>query len=321
MEILEKEIWKPINNYEGYYEVSNLGNVRSIDRIVKNKNNTVKVIKGKQHKLTVTKSGYVSTILYKNSEQKNYRVHRLVAEAFIPNPENLPQVNHIDENKENNCVDNLEWCTGSYNIKSRSKKNEHRILQYDKNGNFIKIWNSIKEISITLNIKYSTIQGAISGNHFTYNSFWKYYQENYPLKIDVNISIFTIGHSVYQYDLEGNFIKEWNKIIDITNELGFDKSGINKVCREKNGYTYKGFQWRYKDEIVNPSTNIGKARVREGIHKIDQYSLDNIFIKTWNNARIPALELGMRDGCGILKCCKGIQNQCMGFIWKYHNEI
>lgn len=315
-----KEIWKPVKGYENLYEVSNIGNVKSLDRIIKDKNGIIKIIKGKNHKLYTTKSGYVSTSLYKNSEQKVYRVHRLVAEAFIPNPNNLPQINHIDENKENNCAENLEWCTGSENCKRKSIKGERKVLQYDKNGNFIKEWDSIKEASENLNIKYSTLQSAITNNHFCFGYFWRYFSENYPSKIEVKISIFC-GRPVYQYDLQGNFIKEWNKVCDITEKLHYDKSGINKICREKNGYTYKGFQWRYKDEIIDPNINIGKARIREGIYKIDQYSLDGIFIKTWDNARKAALYLGMRDGGRILNCCKNIQNQCMGFKWKYHNEI
>ena len=146
---MEKEIWKSVVGYEGYYEVSNLGNVRSVDRIVKNKNNTTKIIKGKNHKLTVAQSGYISIALYKNCEQKVYRVYRLVAEAFIPNPQNLPQINHIDENKENNNVENLEWCTGSYNVRTRSKKGERRIIQYDENGNCL------------LNVKITAVDAAI----------------------------------------------------------------------------------------------------------------------------------------------------------------
>lgn len=315
-----KEIWKPVKNYEKLYEISNLGNIRSLDRIVKGKDNIIKLIRGKNHKLYTAKSGYVFTSLYKNSESKRYSVHRLVADAFIPNPENLPQINHIDENKGNNCVENLEWVTCSENCKRKSVKGERKILQYDKNGNFIKEWNSIKEASENLNINYSTLQTAVSDNHFCSECFWRYFSENYPLKIEQKISTYC-GRPIYQYDLQGNFIKEWNKIIDIEVQLKCDKSGINKVCREKNGYTYKGFQWRYKDEILDPNINIGKSRVRKGIYKIDQYSLDNKFIKTWDNARKAALYLGIRDGCRILKCCKGVQNQCMGFKWKYHNEI
>lgn len=290
-----KEIWKPIVNYEGYYEVSNLGNVRSIDRIVKTKKDTVKIIKGKQHKLTLTKSGYISVTLYKDSKQKSFRVHRLVAEAFIPNPNNFSQVNHIDENKSNNCVTNLEWCSASYNIKIRSKKNERKILQYDKNGNFIKIWNSIKQVSEELNIKYTTIQAAVSDNHFSSGCFWKYYFDEFPLKIDVNISKFTIGHSIYQYDLEGNFIREWNKISEAEHFFNCERSGINKVCKLKNGYTYKKYQWRYKEDIEDINLNIGKARIREGVYKIDQYALNGEFIKTWDNASQAGKSLGNRD--------------------------
>lgn len=314
-----EEIWKPVKDYENLYKVSNLGNVKSLDRVITDKNGKVKLIKGKIHKLYLTHSGYLSIGLYKNSEQKIFRVHRLVADAFIPNPKNLPQVNHIDENKENNCVNNLEWCTVSENGLRKSKKGEKKILQYDKEGNFIKEWDSIKKASLELNIKYSTLQEAVKHNHFCSECFWKYYSNNYPNKIETNISIFC-GRPVYQYDLNGNFIKEWNKVSEIISELGYDKSGINKVCREKNGYTYKGFQWRYKDTVDDPNINIGKARVREGIYKIDQYSLEGKFIKTWDNAKQAAISLGMRDGHRILKCCKGAQNQCSGFLWKY-NEI
>lgn len=315
-----KEIWKPIKNYENLYEISNLGNVKSLDRVIISKNGVKKLIKGKINKLGLTHSGYVSVSLYKNSEQKIFRVHRLVAEAFIPNPNNLPQVNHIDENKENNNVDNLEWCSVSENGLRKTKKGEKKILQYDNKGNFIKEWKSIKEASTELNIKYSTLQEAVKNNHFCSNCFWRYYSEDFPIKIDVQISIFC-GRPVYQYDLDGNFIKEWTKISEITSELGYDKSGINKVCREKDGYSYKGFQWRYKDEIENVNINIGKVRVREGIHKINQYSLEGEFVKTWNNAKQAGMSFGMRDGNGILRCCKGLQNQCVGFIWRYNNEL
>lgn len=315
------EFWKPIKDYEDLYEVSNLGNIRSIDRVILDKNGLKKIIKGKPHKLTITQSGYISVGLYKNSKSKTYRVHRLVAEAFISNPMNLPQVNHIDEDKKNNCVDNLEWCDASYNVYTRSSKRVKKVIQYDKEGNFIRIWNSIKDISEKLNIKYSTIQEAVSGKHFSSNCFWRYYTDDYPMKIDVNIPKFCAGCSIYQYDLQGNFIKEWNKIFDIVRELKCAGSGITKVCKNKEGYTYKNYQWRYKKDILDSSLNIGKARVREGINKVDQYTLDGKFVKTWENASQAGKSLGSRDGNAILKCCKGKGNQSKGFIWKFHNEI
>lgn len=101
------EIWKPITGYEGLYEVSNMGRVRSFVR----KNFQGKILS------PCLKCGYPSVILCKKGEgQKWALVHRLVAEAFIPNEDNLPIVNHKDETRDNNCVDNLEWCTTAYNL-------------------------------------------------------------------------------------------------------------------------------------------------------------------------------------------------------------
>lgn len=101
-----QEIWKDIPNYEGLYQVSNMGNVRSFHNRYKNKT----LIKP-----CATSKGYLSVSLCKNHSQKAFNVHKLVAELFIPNPKNLPCVNHIDENKTNNTVSNLEWCTYQYN--------------------------------------------------------------------------------------------------------------------------------------------------------------------------------------------------------------
>ena len=98
--------WKPIPNYENLYEVSNTGEIRSIKPRYKNK----QILKA-----CVGSRGYLVVTLCNKSTQKSYNVHRLVAKAFIPNPDNLPCINHKDENRTNNNVDNLEWCTYKYN--------------------------------------------------------------------------------------------------------------------------------------------------------------------------------------------------------------
>lgn len=102
------EEWKDVPNYEGLYQVSNLGRIKSL----RDKNGKARE---KILKLKLSKFGYYQICLCKNGKQKWYFVHRLVALAFIPNPNNLPQINHIDENKTNNYVENLEWCTSKYN--------------------------------------------------------------------------------------------------------------------------------------------------------------------------------------------------------------
>lgn len=99
-----KEVWKDIKGYEGLYQVSNLGNVKSL------KFNKEKIL------IPLFDKNYLFIQLWKNGKYKRYKVHRLVAEAFIPNTNEYSCVNHKDENKQNNCVDNLEWCTNQYNI-------------------------------------------------------------------------------------------------------------------------------------------------------------------------------------------------------------
>lgn len=101
------ETWKDIKGYEGKYQVSNMGKVRNI-------------LTG--NLLSAYSGRYSQVHLGPKNNQKTVRIHRLVAEAFIPNPDNLPLVNHKDENKMNNCVDNLEWCTALYNLTYGSRK-------------------------------------------------------------------------------------------------------------------------------------------------------------------------------------------------------
>lgn len=112
-----EEIWKEIPGYEGYFEVSNLGNFRSKDRIIKYKQNGTRLYPGKMLKVEQMQDGYQRIVLMKDAVKKRYMCHRLVALTFIPNPDELPQVNHKDGIRNNNCVENLEWCTQSQNEK------------------------------------------------------------------------------------------------------------------------------------------------------------------------------------------------------------
>ncbi|MEE3419429.1 MAG: NUMOD4 domain-containing protein [Methanosphaera sp.] len=109
-----KEIWKDIKGYESLYQVSNLGRVKSLARKVI-KTNYVSFKKERILKQQTDRYGYKKVILQRNYQIKTFSIHRLVAEAFLENPYNLPQINHKDENKENNCVLNLEYCDSKYN--------------------------------------------------------------------------------------------------------------------------------------------------------------------------------------------------------------
>ena len=140
------EEWRDIVGYEGLYKISNVGNVM---------NN-----KGRILKLMLT-NGYPTVNLYKNRKMRSLSVHRLVAEAFIPNPMSLPIVNHKDENKVNNSVDNLEWCTKQYNTTYSIGK---KILQIDERGNVVKEWNSATEIAKAFEIQRQVILGCCYNN-------------------------------------------------------------------------------------------------------------------------------------------------------------
>lgn len=130
-----------------------------------------------------TKNGYYHVVLCKNRKKKTILLHRLVAEAFIPNLNNLPQVNHIDENKENNSVANLEFCTSFYNQnygthqKRASENKKKTLLQYDKQGNLIKEWKSASDAEKETNGKYraKNIRQCCTGEKKSHQNFiWKY---------------------------------------------------------------------------------------------------------------------------------------------------
>ena len=129
-----KEEWKDIKNYEGLYQVSNLGKIKSVNKLVKNKGNFKKKIKERILKPSKVYNGYLRLTLSKNGIHKNYRVHRLVAEAFIPNLNNYEDINHIDGNKQNNCIDNLEWCSRKQNIIHSWKNGLSKPHNTRKNG-------------------------------------------------------------------------------------------------------------------------------------------------------------------------------------------
>ena len=176
---LNNEIWKDISNYEGLYQVSNLGNIRSLDRYT-NGRNSKRLIKGKILKAFKDKDGYMNVNLYKNAKIKQFKVSRLVAEAFIPNPNNLPQVNHKNEIKSDNCVDNLEWMTliDNCNYGTRNARISKKINQYDLEGNFIKTWNSIIQIEREFNIFHSRIIEACKGQRKQIGGYkWRYADE------------------------------------------------------------------------------------------------------------------------------------------------
>lgn len=171
------EIWKPVKRYKGIYEVSNLGNVRSLNYhnwgIVRN--------------LTpvMDKDGYLRVCLSKDGKQSNGLIHRMVAQAFLDNPKGVSQVNHINENKTDNRVENLEWCDCLYNNNfgtrneriSKSKRNTNckAVIQLDLQGNPIREWVSLNEIMRVLGFNAAFVARCCHGVKPTaYGYRWQY---------------------------------------------------------------------------------------------------------------------------------------------------
>lgn len=166
--MVENEEWRAVPGYEGLYEVSSLGRVKSIKR------------KGVSEKIisqTKNRGGYLRVCLWKDNKGIKYSVHRLVALAFIPNQYEKEQVNHIDECKTNNCVDNLEWCTNLENHRhgtinqrisaslTNNPKMSKRVASYDCDGNLVSIYPSVYEAGRRLGISASTIRDYLKGRH------------------------------------------------------------------------------------------------------------------------------------------------------------
>lgn len=171
---MEKEVWKDIKGYEGFYKASNLGHIFSVKRNI--------ILKG-----GINSDGYYTVMLFKNGIGKSYKVHRLIAETFIFNKKNLPQINHINGNKIDNRVENLEFVTSKENIKhawehklAKGKYGKYgnravKIIQLDLNNKEIKKYNSIMEAEKQTNISHTAISNCLKNLSKTSGGFkWKY---------------------------------------------------------------------------------------------------------------------------------------------------
>lgn len=180
-----QEEWRDVVGFDGY-QVSNLGKIRGLDRL----DCIGKVVHGKEKRTKRNNRGYVMASLRKDGAEHTKLIHRLVAEAFIPNPNNYPQVNHKDEDKENNSVDNLEWCTNLYNrhygtgyarsvakhdYKKITEANQKPVKQYSTSGGLIKTWSGVMAAYRATGIHESSIRQCCYGKSQTAGGFyWEY---------------------------------------------------------------------------------------------------------------------------------------------------
>lgn len=191
MENNSNEIWRDVVGYEDTHQVSNLGRVRVKERVI-NTSTGKRKYKSKLLNIQTSVGGYKFVILIVNNNRKTAYIHRLIAEAFIPNPDNLPCVNHKDEDKSNNIVDNLEWCTVEYNntygtrLERVSKTRSKPIIQYSLDDKFIRIWDSTKEAAKFIGCCRENINRCLIGATKTAFGFkWKY-NDGIQIKRNIN---------------------------------------------------------------------------------------------------------------------------------------
>jgi hypothetical protein len=244
------EIWKDIPDYDGHYQVSNLGNVRSTKYL----GHTGVTQELKQH---LTQDGYYRVPLFHNGRKHSVSTHILVAKTFIQNPDNKPQVNHIDGNKQNNTVSNLEWVTGKENIdhairtglrtpemRSYLSGESHYfskpIYQYDFSGKLIKKWGCISDAARYFKCKPATITNCSKGRIKSCKGYmWRYFEDDAPSQI-APLSTKNYPRLIIQKSLDGNVIKIWNGYEDIKSNTNYRCGDICACCKggQKTAFGY-----------------------------------------------------------------------------------
>lgn len=276
MENLFNEVWKPIKGYEGLYEVSNLGNVRSVDRYVMC-GNEYRLFKGKPKKPILTPMGYLRTDLYKNKQGKYYFVHRLVAEAFIPNPNDLPYIDHKNTIRDDNRVENLRWCTQKENCNnpiSRQKLKEsirqsitpERIEKanatraaniakrsYDyiigkgRNGEPLH-FRSINEASEYLGVPIESLRYIMKGKRPVRDDFKIWFKgKEHLLRAKEEKGRKVIYPPVIQLNENKKPIRTFKSCRAAAEELGFN-TGENIRNAANRGWKAYGYYWKFSDD-------------------------------------------------------------------------
>lgn len=245
-----EEVWKDIPGFEGWYQASNLGHIRSVDRQCNYKNTGgTATHKGKVLSEKISNKGYKEVTLMINGKHYYKRVHQLIALTFIPNPNNYPHINHINENKLDNSVENLEWCTPQLNIEAYHKSRV-RIYQYSMDGRLIKIWNSLTKAAKNVNGDktgiYHCCVGKLSNGDLkkTYLGYiWSYIPLN-ENELKERITDYNLVR-VQQFDLEGNLLHTYKSISEAAKAVHCSSSAISMACSGIRN-SIKGYIWKKK---------------------------------------------------------------------------
>lgn len=250
---LEGEIWKNVEGYGNFYEVSNLGRVRSKERITEIQPYCHIVRKSRILKAQFN-GNYYRVVVSFNGKYRQVLIHRLVAETFIPNPNNLSEVNHKDEDKSNNDVSNLEWCTRLYNMAYGTKSARHSLFmtltkgksvsQYTLDGVFVADYATIEQARKAVNITRGGIKNTCDGKQKSAGGYmWRYRGEQPPKKIRRNNC-----KRVEQYSKDGKLIATFDSVKEATIALG--QKSFNNITENLKGRSASayGYIWKYAKE-------------------------------------------------------------------------
>ena len=230
---------------ETHYSISDEG-------IIKN------ILTGKELKQHCSKDGYLYTTIYVESKPKSCRVHRLVANAFIPNPENKPYVNHINGKKNDNRAENLEWATPSENTQHAvdmgllTPKNERSVVQYSLEGNLIKVYDSLTQAAKETNSSLEKIILCCQKQRLTHNLFqWRYINDA-PPSLPKQEKPKTTSKKVAQIDpISKEIIQIYDSMTQAAKSVNGSSGAICNIVNHKNGLkTHKGYIWKLVDDIV-----------------------------------------------------------------------
>lgn len=315
--IISQEIWKDVPGYEGLYQVSNCGRVKSFCRgteYILNRN---------------VENNYVGVGLSKNGKIFHTHIHRLVAKAFIPIPKDLLdagydestlQINHKDENKSNNHVSNLEWCTPKYNTEYSQAR---EVSQFDMQGNWLSNWVSIAEAARNTNTQNSSIGSCCIGEQaYANNYIWRYalpeYSEGYKLDVSKLNMTGKPVKSISQFDTDGNWIKNWVSARDVSEHLNINFADISTCC---NGgvYTAGGYIWRFTQPEYGPGYVLDFGDNYRGT-RVSQFDLNGRWIRNWNNGTEAARFLNLVRVDSITKCCRKLPNynHVLNYVFRYY---
>ena len=261
------EIWKPIDGFDGKYEVSNMGNVRRAEWCYTDKDGRKYKKKPYMRIPQIGSSGYLQVGLFRNGKSKAYKVHRLVASAFIDNPENKPTVDHINANRQDNRVENLRWCTLKENSNNPISLYRHSkgyakpkraitdtckkttsfsksVSIYNKDGEYVRTFPSIIAAEQATGVDMSGIRRALDKSYMSAGGFvWK--TDKVTATAPYKRRRHTKCRTIMMLDMGGNVVKEWDAVRDAAKELNTTHTRILRYMND--GLTMDGYVFKYKN--------------------------------------------------------------------------